>query len=193
MRLPSLVALGFMAGALAASEPAPDSALQALQAAESDAAAVIRRSMDALDPSLHGWVAQLMVAWIAESRDAAVQRGVEPIPPAVREALSAYVPAEILDRVRWRVDDSTLSVQQTMFQMGYMLAVTMDQVVVFAQTDDVDNPALWAHELFHVMQYQEWGIEGFVARYLADYESVERDAWDFSWRWLELTGRVSPR
>jgi hypothetical protein len=40
------------------------------------------------------------------------------------------------------------------------------------------------------MQYRDWGVDGFAARYLADYEAVEHDAAEFRWQWMRATGRV---
>jgi hypothetical protein len=130
--------------------------------------------------------------WIAIERDAALERGVEPIPLEVREVLAGYVAEEILDAARWRVDDTELSLYPAFFRFGAAPAVTLDYVVIFASAEHAADPSLWAHELYHVGQYQEWGIDGFAERYLADYEAVEHDAAEFRWQWMKATGRVPP-
>jgi len=61
---------------------------------------------------------------------------------------------------------------------------------VFATREAALTPALWAHEIVHVEQYRDWGVAGFVARYLDDYEAVEHDAAEFRWQWMKATGRV---
>jgi len=167
-----------------------EAVLEALSAAGTEAAAAVGRGFDAVDPAVRAMLAPVLAAWIAASREAALERGVEPVPAQVRAALADHVPDEILDIARWRIDDSVLSVQQSLFRMGYTPAVTLDFVVVFAKPADAEDPALWAHELFHVMQYRDWGVDGFVERYLADYEAVERDAAEFRWQWMKATGRV---
>ncbi|HEY5566611.1 MAG TPA: DUF4157 domain-containing protein [Gammaproteobacteria bacterium] len=137
------------------------------------------------------WSAPVLSLWIASSRDAALARGVDVIPPDIRAALAGFVPDDILDRVRWRVDDSALSVQQSLFRLGYTPAMTLDYVIVFATSADaLTDAALWAHELFHVRQYRDWGVDGFAARYLEDYAAVEHDAAEFRWQWMKATGRV---
>jgi hypothetical protein len=137
------------------------------------------------------WSAPVLSLWIVSSRDAALARGVEEIPSDIREALTGFVPDDILDRVRWRVDDSALSVQQSLFRLGYTPAVTLDYVIIFATSADaLTDPALWAHELFHVRQYQDWGVDGFAARYVEDYAAVEHDAAEFRWQWMKATGRI---
>jgi hypothetical protein len=130
--------------------------------------------------------------WIVIERDAALERGVEPIPPEVREALTGYVAEDVLDIARWRVDDTASSGYPTLFRLGATPAVTLDYVVVFASAEDAADATLWAHELYHVGQYRDWGIDGFAERYLADYEAVEHDAWEFRWQWMKATGRVPP-
>lgn len=186
----ALIALGFT-GTVAAQIAPDDPALESFLALAADSAAALTRGFDALDPSMREMLVPMLSGWIAASRDAAVAEGVEPIPPGIRAALSGHLPDEVLDAVRWRVDDGALSVQQSLFRLGYTPAVTLDYVIVFASHQDaLENPALWAHELFHVTQYRDWGVDGFAARYIEDYAAVEHDAAEFRWRWMKATGRV---
>jgi hypothetical protein len=136
-------------------------------------------------------LAPLLAAWISSERDAAITRGVEPIPPRIRAALTGYVPSEILDRVRWREGASELSLPQNVIRFGEVPAITLIDVIVFEQRSAaLDDPTLWAHELMHVMQFAEWGIDGFSMRYLSDYEAVEAEAWEFRWQFMKQAGLV---
>jgi hypothetical protein len=164
-----------------------DAALEALIEAGMKGAAALKLEAAAIDPAVRALLAPAVTGWITSTRDLAIERGVTEIPRDIRALLSDSVPAEILDRVRWRVDDSMVSLQQSLFRMAYTSAVTLDDVVLFATEDDAADPALWAHEIYHVMQYSDWGVEGFVGRYLADFEAVEQEAWDFRWQWREST------
>jgi hypothetical protein len=155
-----------------------------------EAAAAMSRGFDRLDPSIRAALAPTLIAWIGASRDEAIERGVEEIPSDVRAALEGFVASDVLDRARWRVDDSAMSLQQALFRMGYTPAMTLDDVVIFANADDAADAKLWAHEIVHVQQYRDWGIEGFAQRYLADYEGVEHEAYEFRWQWMRATGRV---
>jgi hypothetical protein len=137
-------------------------------------------------------LAPALSQWIVIERDAALARGVEPILPEVREVLVGYVADDILDLARWRVDDSAVSMYPAFFRLGGTPAVTLDYVVIFDSAEHAADPSLWAHELYHVGQYRDWGIDGFAERYLADYEAVEHDAAEFRWRWMKATGRVPP-
>jgi hypothetical protein len=136
-------------------------------------------------------LAPLLAAWIASERDAAIARGVEPIPPRIRAALAGYVPSDILDRVRWREGASDLSLPQNAIRFGEVPAITLIDVIVFEQRSAaLDDPTLWAHELKHVMQFAEWGVDGFSSRYLGDYEAVEAEAWEYRWQFMNQAGLV---
>jgi hypothetical protein len=145
-----------------------------------------------LDPRVASTLAPLLADWILDSRDAAIAQGVDEIPDAIRDALAGYVPDRVLERVRWRQGGGgELSLQEHLFRFGYSPAVTLDYVVVFESKDAaLRDPTLWAHELKHVMQFADWGIAGFAARYLQDYEAVEGEAAEYRWQWMKLTGRI---
>jgi hypothetical protein len=150
---------------------------------ESDGVAA---GLEALSPLLVQLGAPLLRDWIIESRNSAVRQGVAEIPPAIRMELSGYVPEAVLDHVRWRVGGAgEESLQQNSFSFGHALAITLDYVVVFRDHDDaLDNSELWVHELYHVMQFGEWGIEGFAARYLANSSEIESEAARYRWAWV---------
>ncbi len=164
--------------------------LEVIAAAGTQAVNAIGDGFEALDPAMREMLTPVLVAWVVDSRDAAIERGVEEIPREVRDVLRDFVPPEVLEDVRWRVENSEASLEQSLFRMNSSSAITLGDVILFAGLDDAADPKLWAHELFHVMQYREWGIEGFVERYLADRAAVERDAWEFRWQWMKATNRV---
>ena len=144
-----------------------------------------------LTPVMVQSLAPLLASWIAYERDAAKKQGVEPIPAPIRAALEGYVPQPVLDRVRWREGASELSLPQNLIRFGHVPATTLDDVVVFADRGAaLEDPKLWAHELKHVMQFAEWGVDGFAARYLSDYEAVEREAADFRWTFMKRAGLI---
>src|SRR5688572_7809244 len=113
-------------------------------------------------------LAPLLASWIASERDAATAQGVEPIPPAIRAVLEGYVPDAVLDRVRWREGASELSMPQNVIRFGHASAVTLK----------------------HVMQFEEWGVEGFATRYLNDYQAVENEAQEFRWQFMKQAGLI---
>lgn len=136
-------------------------------------------------------LAPLLGAWITSSRDAAKAHGAEPIPEAIRAALVDYVPEPILTRVRWIEAGGDLTLPQNAIRFGHAPAMTLDDVVVFRdRRTALEDPKLWAHELKHVMQFQEWGVDGFARRYLADYEAVEHEAAEFRWQFMKQAGLI---
>jgi hypothetical protein len=137
-------------------------------------------------------LAPLLAEWIVSSRDAAIDAGVRPIPLVVRTALHGYVPEQILDRVRWRESGGDdLSLQQNVIRFGDVPAMTLDHVVVFQDGQTaLSDSKLWAHELKHVMQFAAWGVSGFAARYLQDYEAVEFEAAEFRWQFMKQAGLI---
>lgn len=147
-----------------------------------------------LNPVVAETFAPLLANWIRESRDAALTEGVEPVPRTIRDALRGYVPDAVLEKARWRAGGGGgLSLQQSLFRIGDYEAVTLDYVVVFLDAQKAEeDPKLWAHELKHVMQFAEWGIGGFAARYLRDYEAVEHDAAEYRWQFMKQAGLIPP-
>jgi hypothetical protein len=135
-------------------------------------------------------LAPLLVKFIESSRDSALEQGVEKIPKSIRASLEGYVPAATLERVRWRAGGGDL-LSQSAFFLKDAQAITLDYVVVFADENEARNdPKLWAHELRHVMQFEEWGVEGFATRYLADSAAVEDVASEYRWQFMKLRGLV---
>lgn len=195
LRFPLSGAAAVAALALAAqpggAEDAGTDTLGALVAALSAQAAegfgALERQLRSLDPMLVDAAAPLVAGLIVDSRDDALEQGVDEVPPAIRAQIEDYVPAAVLDRVRWcAACGGTLSLQQGTFRLGYAPAITLDYVIVFKDRHDaLTDPSLWVHELKHVMQFEAWGVGGFAARYLDDYAAVERDAAEYRWEWVK--------
>jgi hypothetical protein len=148
-----------------------------------------------LDPLLKGAAAPVLATLIKDSREQAVAQGVKAIPAEIRAEIEDYVPPEILDRVRWCVScGGPFSLQHNTFLLGYAPAITLDYVVVFQRGEDaLGDPSLWVHELKHVMQYKDWGVDGFAVRYVEDYEAVESEASEYRWQWMKKTHYLERR
>ncbi|MER9963205.1 DUF4157 domain-containing protein [Mesorhizobium sp. M0045] len=130
--------------------------------------------------------APILQELIARSRDDALNNGVEPVPPEIRNNLVGFIPDHILDAARFRVQGGgDLTLQVNSIRYGEAQAITLDYVIVFKdQNDALYNPTLWVHELTHVGQYQQWGLHDFALRYLRSHESVEREAYEAETRYL---------
>jgi hypothetical protein len=175
-----------------AQDDSRDVLLEWLAQAGTETAAAAIRGLEELDPAVRDQLAPTLAAWIVEFRDAALARGVEEIPPEIREALAGFVPEKALDSVRWRAEHGAPVEGGSLFQAGSIRAVTLDHVIVFTTAAEAADATLWAHEIFHVMQYRKWGVDGFARRYLADHGAIEHEAKEFRWQWMKATGRVPP-
>jgi len=195
-----------LAGVLGISAAVPGTAVRADSMPSSDALALLsawlaegRASVEerfaALEPAMRAAAIPAVAAMIAASRDDAVRHGVEPIPAAIRREIVDYVPADVLDAVRWCAGcGGELSLQKGTFRLGLAPAITLDHVIVFAERETaLRDPSLWIHELRHVMQFRDWGVDGFAARYVEDYAAVEREAAEYRWAWVERTGWLERR
>ena len=91
--------------------------------------------------------------------------GARPIPADIRGQLSPYFPPQILDLVRYNTNKASLSLPAIINLVNDGNTVTLDDLVVFTDSNAASDPVLWAHELTHVMQYQNMGVEGFANIY----------------------------
>jgi hypothetical protein len=133
-----------------------------------------------LDPSQwQAMAGRALASAIAGAREQAVRAGVQPVPANIKAALAQAFPAELLERVRYHVGrPDSLAIQA--FQQGHIQAMTLIDVIVFQKEDDaLNNAGLWAHELVHVRQYDQWGVEEFARRYTQNYNAVEGEAYAF--------------
>lgn len=134
--------------------------------------------------------APLLQELIARSRDDALRAGVQPIPPDIRRNLTGFIPEQVLNAARFRVQGGgDLTLQVNSIRYGEAQAITLDYVIVFKESNDARyNPTLWAHELTHIGQYQRWGIRDFSIRYLRSFQSVEREAYEAETRYVAWAG-----
>lgn len=98
--------------------------------------------------------------------------GEMPIPTNIRNLLAPFFPPQILDKVRYNTNKASLSLPAAIQVIDESYAVTLDDLVVFANSNQAQDPVLWAHELTHVMQYDNMGIESFANIYSATAGSL---------------------
>jgi hypothetical protein len=132
-----------------------------------------------LPDGLYQIAAPALALWLTQARAEAASAGTQPIPPRIREQLLRWYAPSVLDAARYKVSDNgQFSAATAMLQNPDVGAVTLIDIILFrdAQTAEQDI-TLWAHELKHVQQYQEWGVEGFAQRYTQDFNAVEAPAY----------------
>lgn len=122
--------------------------------------------------------APALADWMQRSRDVAVSEGIASLPPAIRQQLLPYYASPVLDAARYKIGSSDQrGLATAMLQNPDIRAVTLIDVIVFRTERDAADVALWAHELQHVQQYQEWGVQQFALRYTRDANAVEAPAY----------------
>jgi len=129
--------------------------------------------------TLYQVAAPALAQWLTQARAEAASADIQPIPPHVREQLLRWYDPSVLDAARYKVSDNgQFNAATAMLQNPDVGAVTLIDIILFrdAQTAEQDI-ALWAHELKHVQQYQEWGVEVFAQRYTQDFNAVEAPAY----------------
>ncbi|WDY55949.1 eCIS core domain-containing protein [Pseudomonas sp. PSKL.D1] len=116
---------------------------------------------------------------LRQARDEATANGTQPIPLHIRAQLEPWYDFAVLDAARYRVgNEQQVSAANALLQNPDVNAVTLIDTIIFRHTGDAeDNVALWAHELKHVQQYQELGVEEFARRYTRNYEDLEGPAY----------------
>ena len=148
---------------------------------KSDIRTISRRSETQIRSSTDLVARQVGGAALAQtirlSRSQAFMETTFPVPQAVRLDLEPYFPTINFDRVRWKPASGSLSLGTALTQW-YLTegAVTLEDLIIFTAADTSDNRALWAHELTHVVQYQELGLDGFARTYVLDSAKLEMQA-----------------
>ena len=105
---------------------------------------------------------------IVSSRNAIVARG-RPIPEPVIVKLRPWYAEDLMRSVRWTSDYGgflhSLQAAQMTFNPNTN-AIALMNGVVFRNDGLAQDPVLWAHELFHVQQYRDWGVFNFARKWV---------------------------
>ena len=122
--------------------------------------------------------APLIATAIRESRQQAIDRGVSPIPPHIRATLQPYFPTAILDKARWTTAGG-ISLDGALTEWFNMEgAITLGEVIAFSDGMQAQDVEVWSHELTHVTQYEQLGIDTFAFEYSNDFTVLEGQARD---------------
>jgi hypothetical protein len=115
--------------------------------------------------------------WLKASRDTAVN-GAMAMPPQMRQALQGWYAPALMDKVRFKMGDGgDLNLANNAIRFGHATGVTLIDVIVFRGPSEAVCPSLWAHEMQHVKQFDEWGVHSFAVQYMQSWNSVEDPAY----------------
>lgn len=133
---------------------------------------------------------EALTVYIRESRNSAIGTA-QPIPPHIRTQLQGFVAESTLDRVRYKVGDNGLiNLGGVTVRYGDASAITLDELVVFADQSGAEDLALWVHELYHVEQFAGWGVRDFAIKYVRDHGAIERPAYARANEYLSWASRT---
>lgn len=147
----------------------------------------LSQALDAADRNLEGTrragnqaAAVALERAIRHSRANARRDGVQPIPPELREQFKDYFPAHILEKVRWAYPSRNLDLGSAVaaWYRSHGGAVTLQDTIIYSNADAAAHRYLWAHELTHVMQFEELGLKDFTRVYVTNPQMLERQAWE---------------
>ncbi|QYU69812.1 DUF4157 domain-containing protein [Leptolyngbya sp. 15MV] len=148
---------------------------------QAEAREIGRRSDEQLRRSTNLAARQLGGAALARtiraSRARALAEPTRAVPDDIRRELEPHFPSLDFDALRWKPATGRLSLG-TVLTRWYMAegAVVLDDVIVFTAARTARDRRLWAHELTHVLQYRELGIDGFARAYVLGYTQLENQA-----------------
>lgn len=117
------------------------------------------------------WPYLTVAAGIIASHDAVITNGGRPIPAHLRKTLRRWYPDDLLNAVRWTSIRGPIQNFLQDAQMNFdanTLAITVMDAVIFRNDDLADDGALWAHELYHVQQYRQWGVFVFAEKWVGN-------------------------
>ena len=107
----------------------------------------------------------------------------QPIPDDLQKLYALIIPKIVLQNARYVVGDLKIllpsSVLPSKQMFGKDFATTIGNIIVFSREPDLNDPAdmdWWTHQLHHVYQYKNWGIDLFAYRYLKHASRVEWEA-----------------
>lgn len=113
--------------------------------------------------------AGVVLASAIRNAEGQARHGARTIPASVRRDLTPFFPAEVLDGALWTtVDGAHVNFGDlTIMWNNSANAITVNTVIIFRDGQDgTSNSVLWAHELVHVTQYRQLGVETFAHLYL---------------------------
>ncbi|MGH8007522.1 MAG: eCIS core domain-containing protein [Candidatus Binatia bacterium] len=111
------------------------------------------------------------------------RHGSQSVPSRIRDVLAGIIPEDLLNEARWnsldanRIDLANL----TMLHNNDVAAITVGHIIVFDRREYAEtNWKLCAHELYHVLQYRNMGIEAFAHTYILAANDIEKPAYEFA-------------
>lgn len=109
----------------------------------------------------------------------------KPLPDKLIQLLAPVLPMPLLHRARYAKGELKIALpyiinsEKKMFENEPTHAVTVDDIIVFSNVPGCETESdvvWWAHELHHVHQFSQWGVDQFAFNYLKHSGRVESEA-----------------
>ncbi|MER9965061.1 DUF4157 domain-containing protein [Mesorhizobium sp. M0045] len=121
--------------------------------------------------------------WLRRSRNDAIH-GSRPIPKDVRQAMKGWYSGALMNGVGYKIGQGgELNLAHGSLTYGDAKAITLIDVIVFKNADIAKDMSIWAHELHHVSQFNDWGLHSFAVQYARSVNSVENPAYEVQARY----------
>lgn len=109
----------------------------------------------------------------------------KPMPALVKAVLRDFYDKELLSKVKYVIAPLGLTLPEVIngyqvFMGNHAHAVAVGNVIAFSVEPDASDQSVfwWAHEVCHAEQYAKLGFDGFAAKYVEDYQALEKEADD---------------
>ena len=147
------------------------------------------------DPT--GIVGAPLAGIIADSRNKVLRGGTRPLPMEVRPYFEGKFKEKLLNSVRYTTGNSIFNGIAPKISLSTQAsAITLINVIVFKKSTGRGSPEdinTWAHELFHVQQYERMGLLSFaktltVWGYKNKKSPIEKPAYEYA---SDFSGMIS--
>lgn len=126
---------------------------------------------------------EVLLASALEASVQALEPDSKPLPSIIRKAMAPYFSSELLKTAKYRTQAFGITLPEAIngfqaFMGEHSFAVTTGHIIHFSVEPGTDETGThwWAHELAHVQQFSNWGINGFAEKYVKNYSEVEAAA-----------------
>jgi hypothetical protein len=111
--------------------------------------------------------------------------GARPIPASVYQQLQGYL-LPTFCRAYNTFDNARISLDNAVMLLNHdVVAITLNDIIVFRNENEPENAYTWAHQLTHALQYRNMGIDAFANTYTTNAWVLENQAKDNAARFAQ--------
>jgi Zn-dependent peptidase ImmA (M78 family) len=127
----------------------------------------------------------LALAAAVRQAQAQASYGARPIPASVYQQLQGYL-LPTFCRAYNTFDNARISLDNAVMLLNHdVVAITLNDIIVFRNENEPENAYTWAHQLTHALQYRNMGIDAFANTYTTNAWVLENQAKDNAARFAQ--------